>query len=148
MYISKGILFVFHSLNIATLIFLYYWYYLAHLLSYMFWILCVLYKDPLEIVRNKCVEAENCLSTQERLEGCETRVGSRSSTQEDCTEELFDFLHARDHCVRMTFDNFAGEECVIIHPQGLAEAFFKIEEKVLITAAPCHNYSLFSVDFI
>lgn len=110
--------------------------------------LCVPFQDPLEIVRNKCVEAENCLSTQERLEECETRVGSRSSTQEDCTEELFDFLHARDHCVRMTFANFAGEECAIILPQGLAGAFFKIEAKVLITAAPCHNYSLFSVDLL
>ncbi|XP_068176026.1 cytochrome b-c1 complex subunit 6, mitochondrial [Antennarius striatus] len=55
--------------------------------------------DPLELVRQKCEEAENCVNTRERLEECETRVGSRSSTMEDCTEELFDFLHARDHCV-------------------------------------------------
>ncbi|XP_067368385.1 cytochrome b-c1 complex subunit 6, mitochondrial isoform X1 [Channa argus] len=55
--------------------------------------------DPLETVRQKCEETEHCLNTQERLEQCETRVGSRSSTEEDCTEELFDFLHARDHCV-------------------------------------------------
>ncbi|XP_047442127.1 cytochrome b-c1 complex subunit 6, mitochondrial [Mugil cephalus] len=55
--------------------------------------------DPLETVRQKCEEAEHCAHTRERLEQCETRVGSRSSTTEDCTEELFDFLHARDHCV-------------------------------------------------
>ncbi|XP_071343748.1 cytochrome b-c1 complex subunit 6, mitochondrial isoform X2 [Trachinotus anak] len=55
--------------------------------------------DPLETVRQKCIETEHCIHTQERLEQCETRVGSRSSTEEDCTEELFDFLHARDHCV-------------------------------------------------
>ncbi|KAK2835628.1 hypothetical protein Q5P01_016112 [Channa striata] len=55
--------------------------------------------DPLENVRQKCEETEHCIHTRERLEQCETRVGSRSSTEEDCTEELFDFLHARDHCV-------------------------------------------------
>lgn len=64
--------------------------------------LCVLSKDPLDAVRQKCEEAEHCIHTRERLEECETRVGSRSSTEEDCTEELFDFLHARDHCVSMT----------------------------------------------
>ncbi|XP_031719855.1 cytochrome b-c1 complex subunit 6, mitochondrial [Anarrhichthys ocellatus] len=55
--------------------------------------------DPLETMRQKCEETEHCVHTRERLEHCETRVGSRSSTAEDCTEELFDFLHARDHCV-------------------------------------------------
>ncbi|XP_068599669.1 cytochrome b-c1 complex subunit 6, mitochondrial-like isoform X2 [Brachionichthys hirsutus] len=55
--------------------------------------------DPLELVRQKCEEAEQCVHTRERLDECETRVGSRSTTAEDCTEELFDFLHARDHCV-------------------------------------------------
>ncbi|XP_071396444.1 cytochrome b-c1 complex subunit 6, mitochondrial-like isoform X1 [Centroberyx affinis] len=55
--------------------------------------------DPLETMRQKCEEAEHCVHTREQLEQCETRVGSRSATQEDCTEELFDFLHARDHCV-------------------------------------------------
>ncbi|KAF7203085.1 cytochrome b-c1 complex subunit 6, mitochondrial [Nothobranchius furzeri] len=55
--------------------------------------------DPLETIRQKCEAAEHCVHTRERLEACENRVGSRSSTEEDCTEELFDFLHARDHCV-------------------------------------------------
>uniref|UniRef100_UPI0037E7EB46 cytochrome b-c1 complex subunit 6, mitochondrial n=1 Tax=Semicossyphus pulcher TaxID=241346 RepID=UPI0037E7EB46 len=55
--------------------------------------------DPIDSMRQKCEEAEHCVHTRERLEQCETRVGSRSSTVEDCTEELFDFLHARDHCV-------------------------------------------------
>ncbi|CAJ1060401.1 cytochrome b-c1 complex subunit 6%2C mitochondrial [Xyrichtys novacula] len=55
--------------------------------------------DPIESLRQKCEEAEHCVHTRERLEQCETRVGSRSATLEDCTEELFDFLHARDHCV-------------------------------------------------
>lgn len=55
--------------------------------------------DPLETVRQECEQSEHCTYTRERLEACRNRVGSRSETDEDCTEELFDFLHARDHCV-------------------------------------------------
>uniref|UniRef100_A0A8B9JH43 Ubiquinol-cytochrome C reductase hinge domain-containing protein n=1 Tax=Astyanax mexicanus TaxID=7994 RepID=A0A8B9JH43_ASTMX len=56
--------------------------------------------DPLESIREKCEQTEHCVHARQRLEACEARVGSRSETTEDCTEELFDFLHARDHCVR------------------------------------------------
>ncbi|XP_068616290.1 cytochrome b-c1 complex subunit 6, mitochondrial-like isoform X1 [Brachionichthys hirsutus] len=55
--------------------------------------------DPLETIRAKCEQTEHCVHTKERLESCGARVGSRSNTTEECTEELFDFLHARDHCV-------------------------------------------------
>ncbi|XP_056148981.1 cytochrome b-c1 complex subunit 6, mitochondrial-like [Lampris incognitus] len=55
--------------------------------------------DPLETIRVKCEQTEHCVHYKERLEICEARVNSRSHTEEDCTEELFDFLHARDHCV-------------------------------------------------
>ncbi|XP_057714436.1 cytochrome b-c1 complex subunit 6, mitochondrial-like [Corythoichthys intestinalis] len=55
--------------------------------------------DPLETIRAKCEETEHCVHYKERLELCETRVNSKSNTTEECTEELFDFLHARDHCV-------------------------------------------------
>ncbi|KAJ8375241.1 hypothetical protein SKAU_G00058210 [Synaphobranchus kaupii] len=55
--------------------------------------------DPLDSVRQTCEESHHCVHMRETLETCETRVGSRSETREDCTEELFDFLHARDHCV-------------------------------------------------
>ncbi|KAG5275791.1 hypothetical protein AALO_G00124590 [Alosa alosa] len=54
--------------------------------------------DPLDTVREKCEQTAHCVHARERLEACENRVASRS-TEEDCTEELFDFLHARDHCV-------------------------------------------------
>ncbi|XP_070775054.1 cytochrome b-c1 complex subunit 6, mitochondrial-like isoform X4 [Enoplosus armatus] len=56
-------------------------------------------EDPLETIRSKCEQTEHCVHLKERLETCEARVGARSSTEEECTEELFDFLHARDHCV-------------------------------------------------
>ncbi|KAJ0012153.1 hypothetical protein NQD34_013128, partial [Periophthalmus magnuspinnatus] len=48
--------------------------------------------DPLETIRAKCEETEHCVHYKEKLEVCEARVGSRSNTEEDCTEELFDFL--------------------------------------------------------
>lgn len=57
------------------------------------------FQDPLETVRAKCEQSEHCAHLKERLEACEARVNSRSHTEEECTEELFDFLHARDHCV-------------------------------------------------
>uniref|UniRef100_A0A673FGD1 Ubiquinol-cytochrome C reductase hinge domain-containing protein n=1 Tax=Sinocyclocheilus rhinocerous TaxID=307959 RepID=A0A673FGD1_9TELE len=42
--------------------------------------------DPLETIRQKCEQTAHCIHARERLE-------------EDCTEELFDFLHALDHCI-------------------------------------------------
>eukprot|EP00079_Xenopus_tropicalis_P024418 XP_012817044.1 PREDICTED: cytochrome b-c1 complex subunit 6, mitochondrial isoform X2 [Xenopus tropicalis] len=56
-------------------------------------------EDPLTTVREHCEQSEKCVKAREILELCETRVNSRSHTEEECTEELFDFLHARDHCV-------------------------------------------------
>ncbi|XP_075792025.1 cytochrome b-c1 complex subunit 6, mitochondrial [Pelodiscus sinensis] len=55
--------------------------------------------DPLTTIREHCEQTEKCVKAREKLELCDARVSSRSHTQEDCTEELFDFLHARDHCV-------------------------------------------------
>uniref|UniRef100_A0A8L2Q828 Cytochrome b-c1 complex subunit 6, mitochondrial n=1 Tax=Rattus norvegicus TaxID=10116 RepID=A0A8L2Q828_RAT len=57
------------------------------------------WQDPLTTVREHCEQLEKCVKARERLESCDRRVSSRSQTEEDCTEELFDFLHARDHCV-------------------------------------------------
>lgn len=59
----------------------------------------LLLQDPLTTVREQCEQSEKCAKARERLELCDERVSSRSHTEEDCTEELFDFLHARDHCV-------------------------------------------------
>ncbi|XP_060132915.1 cytochrome b-c1 complex subunit 6, mitochondrial isoform X4 [Zootoca vivipara] len=55
--------------------------------------------DPLTTVREHCEQIEKCVKARERLEECNARVASKSHTEEKCTEELFDFLHARDHCV-------------------------------------------------
>lgn len=56
-------------------------------------------QDPLTTIREHCEQTEKCVKARERLELCDARVSSRSHTEEQCTEELFDFLHARDHCV-------------------------------------------------
>ncbi|XP_034039178.1 cytochrome b-c1 complex subunit 6, mitochondrial isoform X2 [Thalassophryne amazonica] len=55
--------------------------------------------DPLDTVREKCEQSEHCTHLKELFETCEARVNSKSNTREECSEELFDFLHARDHCV-------------------------------------------------
>ncbi|XP_077929334.1 cytochrome b-c1 complex subunit 6, mitochondrial isoform X1 [Halichoerus grypus] len=73
--------------------------------------------DPLTTVREQCEQLEKCVKARERLELCDQRVSSRSQTEEDCTEELFDFLHARDHCIlfiSLTERDTAREE----HKQG------------------------------
>lgn len=67
------------------------------LFKYLFFLLVC--QDPLTTVREHCEQLEKCVKARERLELCDQRVSSRSQTEEDCTEELFDFLHARDHCV-------------------------------------------------
>ncbi|XP_043941843.1 cytochrome b-c1 complex subunit 6, mitochondrial isoform X2 [Protopterus annectens] len=56
-------------------------------------------EDPLTTVREQCEQIEKCVKARAELELCEARVSSRSHTEEECTQELFDFLHARDHCV-------------------------------------------------
>uniref|UniRef100_A0A8C5WES3 Ubiquinol-cytochrome C reductase hinge domain-containing protein n=1 Tax=Leptobrachium leishanense TaxID=445787 RepID=A0A8C5WES3_9ANUR len=56
-------------------------------------------KDPLTNVRELCAQTEKCVKARETMDLCEARVNSRSKTEEECTEELMDFLHARDHCV-------------------------------------------------
>ena len=60
--------------------------------------------DTLTTVREHLVQLGKCVKAQECLELCDKRVSSRSQTEEDCTEELFDFLHARDHCVSQSED--------------------------------------------
>ncbi|XP_068426220.1 cytochrome b-c1 complex subunit 6, mitochondrial-like [Clinocottus analis] len=58
--------------------------------------------DPLDALRTKCEQTDQCVHYRKRLEACEARVNSKSTTEEECTEELMDFLHARDHCVAHT----------------------------------------------
>ncbi|EFA05661.1 cytochrome b-c1 complex subunit 6, mitochondrial [Tribolium castaneum] len=55
--------------------------------------------DPQQVLRDKCNETEHCQKLHEKYQACNDRVNSRSKTTENCSEELFDWLHAVDHCV-------------------------------------------------
>lgn len=55
--------------------------------------------DPMDELKEKCGETKQCAPLKAEFDRCEERVNSRSQTLEDCTEELFDFLHCADHCV-------------------------------------------------
>ncbi|XP_066257624.1 cytochrome b-c1 complex subunit 6, mitochondrial [Euwallacea similis] len=55
--------------------------------------------DPQAVLREKCSETSHCKSLAEKYQACNDRVRSRSQTAETCVEELFDLLHAVDHCV-------------------------------------------------
>lgn len=55
--------------------------------------------DHQEVLREKCAELASCSKLQEVLDACNERVSAKSSTSEDCQEELFDFVHCVEHCV-------------------------------------------------
>ncbi|XP_036606345.1 cytochrome b-c1 complex subunit 6, mitochondrial-like [Trichosurus vulpecula] len=58
--------------------------------------------DPLTTVREYYEQMEKCVKAQEWLEMCADHVSLHPHTQEDCTEELFDFLHAHSYWVAHT----------------------------------------------
>ncbi|XP_044740721.1 cytochrome b-c1 complex subunit 6, mitochondrial [Chrysoperla carnea] len=55
--------------------------------------------DPQTVLKEKCAEEHHAKELAAKLQECNDRVNSRSKTTENCTEELFDLLHAIDHCV-------------------------------------------------
>jgi len=58
--------------------------------------------DPQQELREKCSKEPHAAHLLERYQECNNRVNSRSKTTETCTEELFDYIHALDHCVTKT----------------------------------------------
>uniref|UniRef100_A0A8C8Z8A2 Ubiquinol-cytochrome C reductase hinge domain-containing protein n=1 Tax=Prolemur simus TaxID=1328070 RepID=A0A8C8Z8A2_PROSS len=46
-----------------------------------------------------CLERPLTSGVGDQLQLCDEHVSSRTQTQEDYTEEFFDFLHARGHCM-------------------------------------------------
>lgn len=61
--------------------------------------------DPLEVLREKCRETEHAKNLAEKYQACNERVLSKKRTAETCVEELFDLLHAVDHCVKKDLFN-------------------------------------------
>merc|ERR1712127_633730 len=55
--------------------------------------------DPLEVVRPQCNENAEGRALASELKKCTERVEADDETEETCTQELFDFLTARDICV-------------------------------------------------
>ncbi|CAG9770795.1 unnamed protein product [Ceutorhynchus assimilis] len=55
--------------------------------------------DPQQALREQCRGTKHCQDLAEKYQACNDRVNSRSQTAETCVEELFDLLHAVDHCV-------------------------------------------------
>lgn len=50
-------------------------------------------------VQDRCKEDKHAIELAEKYQACNDRVNSRSKTTETCAEELFDLMHAIDHCV-------------------------------------------------
>ncbi|XP_075167172.1 cytochrome b-c1 complex subunit 6, mitochondrial-like [Haematobia irritans] len=58
--------------------------------------------DPQEELREKCGETHRITKLYEMLQECNDRVNSKTKTMETCEQELFDYIHAIDHCVAKT----------------------------------------------
>ncbi|XP_003700255.1 ubiquinol-cytochrome c reductase 11 kDa subunit [Megachile rotundata] len=55
--------------------------------------------DHQKRLREKCSQQAKCVKMQERLTTCNDRVNSASETEENCLEELIDYVECVDHCV-------------------------------------------------
>ena len=55
--------------------------------------------DPQDILREKCGEMSRCMALKGELDTCENRVNSRHKTEENCAQELLDFVGCVDKCV-------------------------------------------------
>lgn len=55
--------------------------------------------DPQDILREKCGEMSRCMALKSEFDTCESRVNSRQKTEENCAQELLDFVGCVDKCV-------------------------------------------------
>lgn len=56
-------------------------------------------QDPIDELREKCAQSPEAVKYFQKLEECNSRVESKSETEETCWEELHDYVHKVDHCV-------------------------------------------------
>ena len=52
--------------------------------------------DP---IREGCEQKPEAVKYFQKLEECNSRVESKSHTEESCAEELYEYVHHVDHCV-------------------------------------------------
>ncbi|KAG4069860.1 hypothetical protein HA402_009567 [Bradysia odoriphaga] len=58
---------------------------------------------PQEKLREVCRTKDHHVSELlEKYNACNERVNAKTKTSETCEEELFDYIHALDHCVSKT----------------------------------------------
>ena len=57
--------------------------------------------DPQDVAKEMCAEIPACAKLRAVMDECNERVEGKKLTTETCTQELFDFLHCADHCVRL-----------------------------------------------
>lgn len=55
--------------------------------------------DPKPEIEAECGD-HHCASLKSLLDQCTKRVHANPASGETCTQELFDFLHCVDHCVK------------------------------------------------
>ena len=60
--------------------------------------------DHQEVLKEACSEQPKCSKLKELLDSCNERVENAEETEEECTEELYDFVHCVDHCVSLEVD--------------------------------------------
>ena len=56
-------------------------------------------EDPKPRIEAECA-SHHCAVLQKELDKCTERVQAHPEKGENCTQELFEFLHCVDHCVR------------------------------------------------
>lgn len=61
---------------------------------------------PQEKLRETCrAKDHHVVELLQKYSECNDRVNSKTKTSETCEEELFDYIHALDHCVAKTLFN-------------------------------------------
>lgn len=56
-------------------------------------------EDPQDILREKCGDFSRCVALKSIFDSCESRVNGRQKTEENCAQELLDFVGCVDGCV-------------------------------------------------
>jgi ubiquinol-cytochrome c reductase subunit 6 len=65
-------------------------------------------------LKELCGEDHACEMFKHRLQECTDRVNNKPWTKETCNEELLDFLHCVDECVRELIKNIFSDSLFLI----------------------------------
>ena len=68
------------------------------------------FQDPQDTLKEQCAQRKECVALQEELDRCTERVTSKTKTSETCAQELYDFIHCVDHCVR----KLSKSDCLLL----------------------------------